>query len=69
MGWFISFLEYNFVAVDVVNALTGDRVWFHWDKEAATKNNKAFTIMETEKCLNPLVKPPPTDNGMGKLLL
>ncbi|XP_033744669.1 uncharacterized protein LOC117330483 isoform X1 [Pecten maximus] len=42
---------------DVVKAQSGDRLWFHWDKDQATKNNFKFVIQQIGKCLSPLAKP------------
>ena len=53
---------------DVMYASTGDRVWFHWDKEYALRNSRLFAIQEVEKCINPLSKPTSAYNEREHLI-
>ncbi|CAC5396477.1 unnamed protein product [Mytilus coruscus] len=50
---------------DVVNAQTGDRIWWTWDAEESLKRNHIFHISEVDKMLNPLAKLPTSENDNG----
>ncbi|XP_063446523.1 uncharacterized protein LOC134726026 isoform X8 [Mytilus trossulus] len=47
---------------DVVNAQTGDRIWWTWDAEESLKRDHIFHISEVDKMLNPLAKLPTSEN-------
>ena len=54
---------YSFRLLDVVNAQTGDRIWWTWDADKSLEKNHIFHIAEEDRILNPLAKVPEEADG------